>query len=1040
MDAGLKKAIILITRRLRQAIFIVLKMTRRNWGKWLLLIILSGLLAVAALIVNNELRSSRWQARYLSELGRELTFKLEPGPSPSIRFPESGPYDERLGYSRIPAFTQSLTTQDYLLTQQARLSPRLAELTDKGLSPAYREKIQAGLDLLDCNQQSLYAERFPERSYQHFESVPRLLVDSLLFIEDRDLLTTRYPLHNPAFDWSRFARALSDQLLHVFDKSHQAPGASTLATQIEKYRHSPDGRTASPQEKLRQMASASVRVYLGGENTLPARQQIVVDYLNTVPLAAKPGYGEIHGLGDGLWAWYGRDFAEVNELLGSHASATEGEPEGEPEGAQLQRSAEVFKQALSLMIAQRRPSYYLREGAADLAQLTDSHLRLLAAAGIIPMALRDAALPIKLNLQHKAVSEPAISFVTRKAVTALRAHLSGLLDVKHLYELDRLDLSAATTLNGDMQGAVTTVLRQLKKPANARAAELYGRNMLSSSDDTGKLIYSFTLFEQRGGANLLRVQTDNFDQPFDINEGARLNLGSTAKLRTLITYLEIIADLHQRYAGMTPKELARVPVEKENILSLWAIDYLARAKDKGLPAMLEAAMERRYSGSPGEVFVTGGGVQTFSNFDAAENHQVITVREGFQQSVNLVFVRLMRDVVRHYKFKSADADSEAVVTQSAARRQEILSRFADKEGRQFMIRFYRKYQGKTQQEAQQLLLEHFRPLPARLATVFRSIEPDADVEHFSAFMHEQFPRDGLTDVKLKALYGQYGPDKFSLADRGYIAGVHPLELWLLGFLRQQPQATLTQTLDASGDARQDVYAWLFKTKNRNKQDKRIRQMLELEAFLEIGRDWRRLGYPFESLTPSYASALGASGDRPAALAELMGIIVNKGMRLPLRKLQSLEFARGTPYETHFESGDPAAERLLPEAITDVVRRSLIGVVEGGTARRLKGGLRQAHGKPVEVGGKTGTGDHRFEVYAAGGRLISSRAVNRSATFVFLMGDRFFGTMTAYVSEPYAANYKFTSALSVQLLKSLTPTLLPMIQLETSDSALACRAD
>ncbi|OGA97574.1 MAG: glycosyl transferase family 51 [Burkholderiales bacterium RIFCSPHIGHO2_12_FULL_61_11] len=1014
-------------------------MTRRNWGRWLLLIILFGLMAVAVLLVGNELRSSRWQARTLSELGHELTFKLEPGPSPSIRFPESGPYDERLGYSRIPAFTQSLTKQDYLVTQQARISPRLAELTDKGLSPAYREKAQAGIDLLDCNRQSLYAERFPERSYQDFESVPRLLVDSLLFIEDRDLLTTRYPLHNPAFDWSRFARALSDQLLHVFDKSHQAPGASTLATQIEKYRHSPDGRTASPHEKLRQMASASVRAYLGGENTLPARQQIVLDYLNTVPLAAQPGYGEIHGIGDGLWAWYGRDFTEVNALLGN-ASAPEAEMEGGPEGAPLQRSAEAFKQALSLMIAQRRPSYYLREGAADLAQLTDSHLRLLAAAGIIPMALRDAALPIKLKLQHRTTSGPAISFVTRKAVTALRTHLSGLLDVKHLYELDRLDLSAATTLNGELQGAVTTVLRQLKQPANAKAAQLYGRNMLSSGDDTGKLIYSFTLFEQRGGANLLRVQTDNFDQPFDINEGARLNLGSTAKLRTLITYLEIIADLHQRYVGMTAKELAEVLVDKENVLSRWALDYLARAEDKGLPAMLEAAMERRYSGSPGEAFVTGGGVQTFSNFDASENYQVITVREGFQQSVNLVFVRLMRDVVRHYKFKSADADSEAAPTQSAARRQAILSRFADKEGRQFMIRFYRKYQGKTPQEAQRLLLEHLRPRPARLATVFRSIEPEADVEHFLAFMHQQFPGDGLTDSKLRALYVQYGPDKYSLADRGYIAGVHPLELWLLGFLRQQPQATLTQTLDASGDARQDVYAWLFKTRNRNKQDKRIRQMLELEAFLEIGRDWRRLGYPFESLTPSYASALGASGDRPAALAELMGIIVNKGMRLPLRKLQSLEFARGTPYETHFESSGQAAERLLPEAITDVVRRSLIGVVEGGTARRLKGGLLQAHGKPVEVGGKTGTGDHRFEVYAAGGRLISSRAVNRSATFVFLMGDRFFGTMTAYVSEPYAANYKFTSALTVQLLKSLTPTLLPMMELETSDSALACRAD
>jgi hypothetical protein len=93
---------------------------------------------------------------------------------------------------------------------------------------------------------------------------------------------------------------------------------------------------------------------------------------------------------------------------------------------------------------------------------------------------------------------------------------------------------------------------------------------------------------------------------------------------------------------------------------------------------------------------------------------------------------------------------------------------------------------------------------------------------------------------------------------------------------------------------------------------------------------------------------------------------------------------------------------------------------------------------VEVGGKTGTGDHRFETYGPGGRLLSTRIVSRSATFVFLLGDRFFGTMTAYVPEPYAARFKFTSALSVQLLKSLTPTLTPMMEAGASDNLLACR--
>jgi hypothetical protein len=45
----------------------------------------------------------------------------------------------------------------------------------------------------------------------------------------------------------------------------------------------------------------------------------------------------------------------------------------------------------------------------------------------------------------------------------------------------------------------------------------------------------------------------------------------------------------------------------------------------------------------------------------------------------------------------------------------------------------------------------------------------------------------------------------------------------------------------------------------------------------------------------------------------------------------------------------------------------------------------------------------------------------------VVGDRFFGVLTAYVHEPYAARYDFTSALAVQLLKSLAPALQPLVE-------------
>ena len=46
----------------------------------------------------------------------------------------------------------------------------------------------------------------------------------------------------------------------------------------------------------------------------------------------------------------------------------------------------------------------------------------------------------------------------------------------------------------------------------------------------------------------------------------------------------------------------------------------------------------------------------FENFEPEENSRIMTVRESFQHSVNLVFVRLMRDIVRYYEFKTPSAN------------------------------------------------------------------------------------------------------------------------------------------------------------------------------------------------------------------------------------------------------------------------------------------------------------------------------------------------------------------------------------------------
>jgi membrane peptidoglycan carboxypeptidase len=442
--------------------------------------------------------------------------------------------------------------------------------------------------------------------------------------------------------------------------------------------------------------------------------------------------------------------------------------------------------------------------------------------------------------------------------------------------------------------------------------------------------------------------------------------------------------------------------------------------------MLDAAMARRYSASPSEPYVTGSGLQSFHNFNPDDDARIVSVHDAFRHSVNLVFIRLMRDIVDHYLYEAPASLARVLEDPDDPRRHDYLTRFADREGSEFIRRFYKKYADKTPEQALDLVLSAARQTPRALCTVLRSVVPDASVDTFKAILAARLPGDRVSAQILEDVYDTYSPAKFSLMDRGYLAGVHPLELWLATYVRQHPDADLARVLEQSAGERQAVYGWLLKTHRRHAQDKRIRSLLEVEAFLDIQRAWQRLGYPFASVTPSLASALGSSGDRPASLAKLMGIIVNDGMSYPTVLVERLDFAVDTPYETRLRRAEGAGERLLAPEIAVVVRRALVDVVEHGTAQGLRAALGRADGGTHVVGGKTGTGDHRYDTFAPGGRLIESRVVDRAATFVFLIDERFFGTVTAYVAGRQAAQYEFTSALPVRVLGLLMPTLSPLI--------------
>lgn len=988
---------------------IVERRLRRLW-LWPLILLL---LLVGAVVAAYELIASPFQAMVLAGYGKRLTFQLEEGANPTPPSSPQGPYDVRLGYPDLPGFIARLRQQGFEVTHQARISPDMARIGDFGLFMPYKEKSVAGLTLLDCRRQPLQALRFPTHTYPDFDAVPPVVANTLLFIENRELLDPNHPQRNPAVEWDRLGAALLEKILQTIDPSRNVPGGSTLATQIEKYRHSPDGLTLTASDKLRQMVSASLRAYLDGQDTLATRKRIVLDYLNTVPLAAAPRFGEVNGVGDGLAAWFDMDFDEVNRLLRN--------PTPTPEAAR------AFKHVLGLLISQRKPSYYLLNGRSQLDAHADAHLRLLAAAKVITPQFRDAALREHIRFRTNGRKGENGSFADRKAVNALRVELIGRLGVPRLYELDRLDLTARATLHGPTQFAVSNFLQRLSDPVVVEAAGLYGQYLLSPENDLTKPIYSFTLYENTPDGALLRVQADNLNQPFDINQGAKLDMGSSAKLRTLITYLQLVSELHDRYADMPRAELLRLKVSEKDLLMRWVVDYLASAQDKGLVPMLRAAMSRQYSASPAESFFTGGGVHRFSNFHHDDDHKVMDLWEATRNSVNLPFIRLMRDIVRHFMYRDPKGAAQILADPQDPRRDEYLKRFADQEGKAYLARFHKKYRGLAPDEATAALLNHLTANPKRLAAVFRYLDPGADIAAFTRFLKERLSNPAsFNEGDFQYLYETYGPDKFNLSDRGYIAQVHPLELWLVAYLRSHPQARWDEIVKASRDQRVQVYDWLIRTSHKNAQDIRILSLLEIEAFQEVHRRWRLLGYPFGSLVPSYATAIGSSADRPAALAELMGVIVNDGVKLPPVTLTALEFAAGTPYHTVLRRLRPQAQRIFHPDIAGVVKEALADVVQNGTARRLRGSFPTGSGTFLPLGGKTGTGDHRFEVYAANGTVLESKVMNRTATFAFYMGNRFFGVMTVFVPGEAAADYHFTSGLAVQIVKDMEPALRPLI--------------
>ena len=979
-----------------------LLVNRRRLKKWLWLC--GGLLlTVGSVLV--EIQTSLVQSWIFTSTNERLSFELADGASSNIAFPRPAPIDDRRGYSKLPAFRARLEAHRYEITQQVRQSHTMADLIRRGIAPPYVEPPGAGIEIRGVDGLPLFRYAQSDFLFEKIADVPPLLIRTLLFLENRDLDSPASPWQNPAIEWDRLLKAA---FLYLGSKLHlpvPVQGGSTLAVQLEKFRHSPNGRTESPVEKVRQVIGASLKAYREGANTRSWRERIIIDYLNSVPLAAAPGYGEIHGVGEGLHAWFGMPLAHVVKAL-----RLPGMPPAK---------VKAYKHVLTLLIAVRAPSVFLVDERASLEEKLNQFVRLMARSGVIDWELATALQETPVEFLPAAPLPPQPSSGKNKAANAIRTSMMELLGVSNLYDLNRLHLEVQSTIDVPLQKQITQFFHSLSDPDVIHARGLNGERLLENNDPK-KVIYSFLLIEPTPAGNVVRVQADNLASPLDFNKSVKLELGSTAKLRTLTHYLEVMAQLYNELSPLGQPALKSREEAARDVLTKWALETLRNQGPISLPEFLDLAMERKYSASPYETFFTGGGIHHFENFDPEDDKRIPVLREAFRNSTNLVFIRLMRDLVGYHRARLPYNSDTVLADPDNPDRQRLLREIAEEESRTVLRRAYIAYQGSTAEDIVHRMFGS-RLNVRHLAILYFAWKIGADEASLAAWLDRHQERHSPELVS--QLFRSYSNPRLTLSDYGYLLSTHPLEVWSAGELVKKAAMPWEELYARSIEPRRISSGWLLQARNRRPQDLRLRIRMERDAFARMTPYWQRLGFPFRTMVPSYATAIGNSSDRPVALAELIGILVNDGIRRPAIGLTKIHFAQGTPYETVFEYSSEQGERVLAPEVAQTVRRAMAAVVEQGTARRLNGVFRLPDGEVITVGGKTGSGDNRYETFNRYGGVVTSRATNRTAAFVFYIGDRYYGVITAYVQGREAGKYHFTSALPVTLLKLLAPTII-----------------
>ena len=702
----------------------------------------AGALALGGYIYDELAVSSTLQSRFFKKLhDGEIFTKIVTTPPPAI-----GNTDVERGYNEIQRIRKET------LASGGKVSPQLPwkdrQVGPLQLAPLFDRKPQTGITILDVNNEKMYSGDTPHDIYKTYEEIPAVIVQSLCIVEDRNICDQeKAPTFNAAINWWRAIQAAIMGVGKKLNMTSKVEGGSTLPIQITKNDSWERGRTRGFLDKAEQMLTASAEMYALGHDTRQQRLNKIVEYINTASFAGHPQFGEIKGIKDAMAVLYGS--SDYDEKL--HRMNEDEE------------TALAFRQMFSLVMAVKMPDESLRsaKGYEALQGRIDNFTKMLVDEKIITPSFAQKVKAVRIDFSEVG-KNPALTEKPRhdKSVNSMRLSVMNKLNlspIDGMYKLDRWDIRVDSTLDHAVNTAVNAKLKSFNDPEIAKQNGLIGFQLLRP-ETAPKVTWAITVNERLpDGRVVTRVSTDTFKGSLDLTKGGRQNYGSTSKMRMAVTFLEVIAELHDKYAAMSPEDLKAIQIHARDKLSRWAVDYLsAPENDHALEAMQRAAISTiKYSGHR-QGFFTGGGMNYPGNFDRREDHQSYSVEEALWESVNLSWYRITDDIEEYMKWgrlniDPAILDDREFTDEQLQERRKYLHEFADFEGRVFSGRFWRQQKARIASELADNLARKDENHKVNMTGLYRGFYPESSFEEYARFMNE-FCKNSSDKNELRSLF------------------------------------------------------------------------------------------------------------------------------------------------------------------------------------------------------------------------------------------------------------------------------------------------